>query len=101
MAKAQVSLYSQVSLVQQITHLPIQGLCQIPFNIKVLDQGKDIQMSISTADIPPNLGYSQLVFMQLLPKIFSSSSQSIWTRGKLCPSGTYSSIYDQWAIVLQ
>lgn len=70
---------------KQITQLPAQRLCQIPFNIKVLDQGRDIQMSVSAADIPPNLGYSQLVFMHLLPKLFSSSCQSVWTIGKLCP----------------
>lgn len=92
---------------KQITQLPTQRLCQIPFNIKVLDQGRDIQMSVSAADIPPNLGYSQLVFMHLLPKLFSSSCQSVWTIGKLCPfrhlqqtsltSGLYCVEVRQWS----
>lgn len=59
---------------RQIIHLPTRGLCQILFNIKMLDQGKDIQMPVLAADIPPNLlGYSQQVLMHLLPKLFSSS----------------------------
>lgn len=86
---------------KQITHLPTQGLCQIPFNIKVLDQGKDIQTLVSELTFHQILVTASWCSCICYPNSFLAPVEVSGQVGSSVLLGTYSSVCDQWAIVLR